>query len=113
MCRGLSKWTFVINKLWNSALAPHLVVQKRPQYTCLNRRQKRQVPEYVSYEWVGWPPQCQIIDGPACQDVLVWDEVCQVGMWVSMPVTTYRSQTSVPLTLMSAMVKNVDSLPMR
>jgi hypothetical protein len=69
-------------------------------------------PEYVSYLWVGWPPQCQIIDGPACRDVLVWDEVCQVGMWVFMPATAYRSLTSVRLTLMSAMVKNVDSLPM-
>lgn len=36
--------------------------------------------EYVSYLWVGWPLQYQIIDVPARQGVLVWNDVCQVGM---------------------------------
>ena len=39
--------------------------------------------------WVGWPLQHKIIDGPACQGVLILDEVCQVGMWVLCPTTTY------------------------
>jgi hypothetical protein len=42
---------------------------------------KGSAPEYISCLWVGWPPQYQIIDVPACQGVLIWDEVCQVGMW--------------------------------
>ena len=50
-------------------------------------------PEYVLYLWVGWLLQHQIIDGPACQGVLIWDEVCQVG---HAPATTCRSLTFVP-----------------
>ena len=42
---------------------------------------ERDSPEYVLYLWVGWPLQHKIIDGPACQGVLIWGEVCQVGMW--------------------------------
>jgi len=52
-------------------------------------------PEYVLYLWVGWPLQHQIIDGPACQGVLIWNDVCQVDMWVIVPATTYISLTSV------------------
>lgn len=52
-------------------------------------------PKYVSYLWVGWLLQHQIIDGPACQGVLIWDEVCQVGMWDLTPASTCRSLTSV------------------
>jgi hypothetical protein len=37
--------------------------------------------EYASYLWVGWPLQYQIIDGPASQGVLIWNDVCQVGKW--------------------------------
>jgi hypothetical protein len=44
---------------------------------------------------VGWPPHHQIIDVPACQGVLVWDEVCQVGMQGYVPATTCQSLTSV------------------
>ena len=43
---------------------------------------KGSAPEYISCLWVGWLLQHQIIDVPACQGVLIWDEVCQVGMWV-------------------------------
>lgn len=93
-----------MNKLWNGALALHLVVWQRPQYACSNRKQKRQAPEYVSYLLVGWLPQHQIIDGPARRDVLIWDEVCQVGMWDFYALQPpLRSLTSVPLTLMPAM----------
>jgi len=39
--------------------------------------------------WVGWPLQHKIIDGPACQGVLIWDEVCRVGMWALCHTTAY------------------------
>ena len=52
-------------------------------------------PEYVLYLWVGWSLQHQIIDGPACQGVLIWNDVCQVDMWVIVPATTYISLASV------------------
>jgi len=51
------------------------------QVHLFNRGQKGIASEYVLYLWVGWPLQHQIIDGPACRGVLIWDEVCQVGMW--------------------------------
>jgi hypothetical protein len=46
--------------------------------------------------WVGWPPQHQIIDGPACQGVLIWEGACQVGMWVMCLRPPIQSLTSVP-----------------
>ena len=46
--------------------------------------------------WVGWPLQHEIIDGPACQGVLIWDEVCQVGMWVMYLQLPVQSQIPVP-----------------
>jgi hypothetical protein len=57
---------------------------------------KGSAPEYVSCLWVGWPLQHQIIDVPARQGVLIWDEVCQVGMCGRcVPATTCGSLTSV------------------
>jgi hypothetical protein len=44
--------------------------------------------EYVLYLWVGWPLQHRIIDGPACQGVLIRDEVCRVGVVGRVPATT-------------------------
>jgi hypothetical protein len=61
------------------SLTPSCVVEL--QVRLFNRRWKGLAPEYVFYLWVGWLLQCQTIDGPACQGVLIWDEVCQVGMW--------------------------------
>ena len=57
---------------------------------------ERASPEYVLCLWVGWPLQHQIIDGPACQGVLIWDEVCQVGMRVMSLQPPVQSLTSVP-----------------
>jgi hypothetical protein len=55
--------------------------------------------------WVGWPLQHKIIDGPACQGVLIWDEVCQVGMWVVCLQPPLQSLTPVPF---DACVCNVE-----
>lgn len=43
---------------------------------------KGYLPSMSFYVWVGWLLQHRTIDGPARQGVLVWDEVCQVGVWV-------------------------------
>ena len=45
---------------------------------------KGPAPEYISCLWVGWLLQHRIIDVPARQGVLIWDEACQVGMWGDM-----------------------------
>jgi len=60
-----------------------------------DRGWKGSAPEYISCLWVGWLLQCQIIDVPARQGVLIWDEACQVGMWGYVPATTCGSLTSV------------------
>lgn len=57
------------------------------------------------YLWVGWLLQYKIIDGPACQGVLIWDEVCQVGLWAMCPQPPIQSLTPVPL---DACVCNVE-----
>ena len=51
------------------AEAPSTLVQLRDR--------KGLAPEYVLYLWVGWLLQHEIIDGPACQGVLIWDGVAR------------------------------------
>ena len=53
--------------------------------------------KYVLHTWAGWPLQHQIIDGPACQGVLVWGEGMPGGYAGCMPATTCSSLTFVPL----------------
>jgi hypothetical protein len=60
------------------------------------------------YLWVGWPLQHQIIDGPVHQGVLIWDDVCQVGMWVMCLQPPIEVGHLCLLTPMSAMLKDVD-----
>jgi len=42
---------------------------------------KEPTSEYISCLWVGWLLRHQIIDEPARQGVLIWNEVCRVGLW--------------------------------
>jgi hypothetical protein len=85
-----------MSKLGNGASAAlHSVVQQSSKYTCLMGDRKGSTPEYISCLWVGWLLQHQIIDVPARQGVLIWDEVCQVGMWGYVPATTCTSLTFV------------------
>jgi hypothetical protein len=58
-------------------------VYQGSKYACSMGGRKGQAPEYISCLWVGWLLQHQTIDVPACQGVLVWDGVCQVGVWDS------------------------------
>ena len=57
---------------------------------------KGPAPEYVLCLWVGWLLQHKIIDGPACQGVLIWDGVARWmcgDLFLQLPV---QSLTSVP-----------------
>jgi len=57
---------------------------------------ERVAPEYISCLWVGWLLQNQIIDVPACQGVLIWDEDMPGGyLGMCVPATTCKSLTSV------------------
>jgi len=44
------------------------------QVRLFDRGWKGSAPEYISCLWVDWLLQCQIIDVPARQGELIWDE---------------------------------------
>jgi len=60
-----------------------------PKYACSMGDRKGLVPKYVLHLWVGWPLQHKIIDGPACQGVLIWDEGVPGGCVGCLPATAY------------------------
>lgn len=79
----------MVDELWNMVSALHPVMLQSPKYACSMGDRKGKSLSMSLNLWVGWLLQHKIIDGPACQGVLIWDGVCQVGMWVVFPTTTY------------------------
>ena len=98
-----------MNESWNRVLASPPAVLQSPKYARSIGDRKGVAPKYVLYLWVGWLLQRRIIDGPACQGVLIWGEVCQVGMWVSCACNhLLKSDICASGHFMSAMLKDVD-----
>jgi len=96
-----------MEQVMNRVSASHPVVEQSYKYACLIGDRKGQLSSMFP-SCGSWPLQCQIIDRPARQGVLIWNEVSQVGNMGYAPVTTCKSLTLCLLTPVSAMLKDVD-----